>query len=348
MTEQFSRADVHIETDAFRARHMSAQMRPHSTWRANLGGMGTNVARIMQAPPGYYEHPPYDGVSLYMALSRGVGKMDVGEGLFDISVQAGDFVVGVPGAGGQMDSYRGGHGMQIVLSPEALRVAAETRKAPIWDFRRLHTAFHRDRTILNLAKDLVRDGLSTRRPDPLHVDTLVLTLLEALAQFSETCDRRQREAAALDADTVAKVADFMEAHLSEEVTLEALADVAGMPRTRFIKAFRNAVGETPYQHLLRKRLEAARVSIMASSSSLAETAFACGFSSQQHLTGHFSSRFGITPSAFRKQVLNREIVERQSLALDAERKTTDTPIWDKDLVRGAGTGAQAPDTGARG
>jgi len=56
-----------------------------------------------------------------------------------------------------------------------------------------------------------------------------------------------------------------------------LADVAGLQRTRFIKSFRNAIGETSYRYLLRIRLEAARLSIIATSLGLTETALDSGF-----------------------------------------------------------------------
>ncbi|MEL6241273.1 MAG: AraC family transcriptional regulator [Pseudomonadota bacterium] len=301
------------DAETFHALTGSCHLRSHACFRANLGALRTNVARVVGAPPGYYEHPPYDGISIFMSLSRAVGRVDVGEGLCDMAVQSGDFVVGVPGAAGRMDSYRGGHWMHVVLSQEALRVAAETRVAEVWNFRRLHKVFHRDTTIRNLITKLVDGALATKVQEPLRIDTAALSLLEALAKFADACDRRQREVAPLDAPTLARIDDFMDAHLSEKVTLESLAGVAGMQRPRFIKAFRNSGGKAPYQHLLTKRLEAARASIMESSSSLTEIAFDCGFSSHQHMTGLFSERFGISPFDFRKQVERCEIVERRSV-----------------------------------
>jgi AraC-like DNA-binding protein len=328
MSEHFASAKDGADPENCRKGRAGSRRIADLRVRTNLGSLRCAFISVEGASPGYYEHPPFDGVSVYLAKSRAVGQVDVGEGFFDMAVQAGDFLVGVPGSGAKHVSYRGGHGMQIILSARAMRVAAETRNAPVWDFRRLHAAFHQDRTIYDLAMEIARVCTPLRKPDPLHADTLVLTLLETLARFSYTCDRRHRETSPLDARIVATIDEYISEHLAEEITLEALAGLAEMPRTRFLKAFRNAVGKTPYQFLLLKRLEAVRAMVMDSNSSIADIAFACGFSSQQHLTGLFSSRFGISPSAFRKQVIGREIVEWRSLKREKHEEAKAASVRD--------------------
>lgn len=302
-----ARSDARV----FRAQHGSRRLRPYSTWRDDLGALGISVASVRQAPPDYYEFAPYDGISIFIALSRFVGRVDVGDGPIEMSVTAGDFIASVPGLGGWIDSYRGGHGAQILLSMKSMRLASETRNADIWDLGPLHKGFYRDKTVFELAARLVEAALTPQTPDPTRVDALALDLLEALACFSATCARRLSEATGLDPAIASAVVAFMDDNLSSEITLKTLAQIAGMPQTRFIRAFRNSVGETPYQHLLRRRLEAARAAIIDGTLSLADTAFDCGFSSQQHLTALFSARFGITPGAFRKQVSAGSIVEQR-------------------------------------
>lgn len=311
LTYEMSEADK----DVFASRHSSAQLRPFSTYRTDLGTMGTNIACVRHAPPGYYEHPPYDGIAVYMTLSRNVGRIDVGDGAFDMAAHAYQFVVGVPGSGGKMDSYRGGHGMQVVVSPKALSHAGEMSNESVWDLRHLHTTFHSSKQVSDLMSELARVCFAANAPDALNVDSLVLRLVNALKEFSDVCSRHKREAAPLDSGIVGSLTEFMDAHLAEQISLESLAQLANMPSTQFLRAFRNAVGETPYQHLLRRRLEAARLSLITDESTIAEIAFACGFSSQQHLTGLFSERFGISPAAFRTQVLNGEIIEQRSLKM---------------------------------
>jgi AraC-like DNA-binding protein len=299
-------------SEAFAKRHSSDPLRNVSRYRTDLGDLKTSVARVHRAPPGYYEHPPYDGIAVYMAMSRVVGRIDVGDGAFDMAAQARDFVVSVPGSGGKMDSFRGGHGIQVIISPEALDASTEGGSSGGWDFPRLHKSFHNDRIVSNLMLQIADLGLAAKDPDALHCDALILELVVSLHQYSKASQRRSQEAIALSSRSVAEIVDFMQAHIGEAITVEQLAQIVQLPATQFLKRFRNAVGETPYQHLMRRRLEGARLSIMSSSSPIAEIAFEYGFSSQQHLTGVFSERFGISPAAFRKQILGQEIVEQRS------------------------------------
>ncbi len=277
--------------------------------------MGTNVACVRRAPPGFYEHPPYDGIAVYMALSRNVGRIDVGDGALDMAAQAHQIIVGVPGSGGKMDSYRGGHGMQVIVSPKALNEAFEESNRNAWDLKKLHSSFNSDKRVSDLMAELARVCVVESMPDALNVDSLVLGLANALKDCSDTCSRRALEAAPLDERIVGRLIEFMDAHLAEKISLETLALLADMTPTQFLRAFRNAAGETPYQHLMRRRLEAARLSLMTEQATIAEIALACGFSSQQHLTGLFSTRFGISPAAFRKQVKNGDIIEKRSSAM---------------------------------
>lgn len=274
--------------------------------------METSVARVHKAPPGYYEHPPYDGISVYMAMSRAVGRVEVGDGAFDMAAQARDFLVSVPGSGGKMDSFRGGHGIQVIIAPKALDAGIEGSNSSGWDFPQLHKSFHNDKIVGDLLLQIADFGLAANDPDPLRCDALVLALVASLHQYSKASERRSQEAIALSSRSVAEIVDFMEAHIGEAITVEQLAQIVQLPATRFLKSFRNAVGETPYQHLMRRRLEGSRLALMSPSSSIAEVAFEYGFSSQQHLTGLFSERFGISPAAFRKQILGQEIVEQRS------------------------------------
>lgn len=93
--------------------------------------------------------------------------------------------------------------------------------------------------------------------------------------------------------------DYIDARLSSAVSLQALAGLVGMGVFRFARAFKQSVGLSPHQYLLRRRIERARSLLGAGGSSLAETALRCGFSSQSHFTDAFHRLVGVTPGAYR-------------------------------------------------
>jgi AraC-like DNA-binding protein len=82
-------------------------------------------------------------------------------------------------------------------------------------------------------------------------------------------------------------------------TLDELAALAGTSRFALVRQFGRRYGLPPLTWLLQLRLQRARERIGAGWS-LADTAAACGFSDQSHLTRVFSRQFGHTPGAWRK------------------------------------------------
>jgi AraC-like DNA-binding protein len=97
---------------------------------------------------------------------------------------------------------------------------------------------------------------------------------------------------------VARVRDYMEAHLSDEVELADLAQLAGLSRSHFIRAFQRATGQTPHAYLMDRRFRAAS-RLLERGDAPAEVAAACGFFDQSHLNRVFKARMGVTPGVYR-------------------------------------------------
>lgn len=97
---------------------------------------------------------------------------------------------------------------------------------------------------------------------------------------------------------------YMRDRLDESLTLEDIAAVVNRSPSHFARQFRNHVGVPPYQYLLNLRLEKAREMLEGTRLSIAEIAFECGFSHQEHLTRLFRRQFDTTPAAYRKSRQN--------------------------------------------
>ncbi len=94
-----------------------------------------------------------------------------------------------------------------------------------------------------------------------------------------------------------RVRDYVHAHLSEEITLEALAALVHLSPYHFARKFKAATGLPPYQYVLHCRVEQAKTLLVAGKHSISEVAQAVGFASQSHLTRHIKHAFGVTPGA---------------------------------------------------
>ena len=59
------------------------------------------------------------------------------------------------------------------------------------------------------------------------------------------------------------------------------------------------MGSSPHQYVLDRRIARAREQLELGGDSLANIAYAFGFSSQAHMTSIFKKRIGVTPGRYR-------------------------------------------------
>lgn len=98
-----------------------------------------------------------------------------------------------------------------------------------------------------------------------------------------------------------KTFDYIENHLEKQFTLEELASVANFSKYHFHRIFQGMVGETPFQFILRLRLEKAATMLCNNPKfSIAEIAYNCGFSDISIFSRNFSNHFHISASQWRK------------------------------------------------
>ena len=136
--------------------------------------------------------------------------------------------------------------------------------------------------------------------------------------FSVSADKRVRshrgeqavgltEAAAFRAQFpwIEKVCAFIEANLDRTLTIDELANAAGMAKFTFCRQFKTVHGISPHQYVMGRRIQSACTLIDAGILSLAAIAYDCGFASQSHMNDVFRSKVGISPGLLRKSAKAR-------------------------------------------
>jgi AraC family transcriptional regulator len=91
----------------------------------------------------------------------------------------------------------------------------------------------------------------------------------------------------------------IQAHLDEDLSLEALSARMGVSPTYFHKSFKAVIGETPKAHVERLRLERAAFRILLQDESLINIALDHGFGGPETFSRAFRRRFGMPPGAYR-------------------------------------------------
>ena len=159
----------------------------------------------------------------------------------------------------------------------------------------------RDRFLREVVQKLAEapDGPPASRT--MLVDALGTTLsLHLLQEYQAPVILEARPPARLDPAALARVQSHVEANLTGDLAIERLADLAGLGRFEFIRRFRDAAGTTPRQYVLRRRVEAARLAILAGEK-IVDAASLAGFASQSHLHGHCRRLLGVTPGELARE-----------------------------------------------
>ncbi|MDX5372832.1 MAG: AraC family transcriptional regulator [Pseudomonadaceae bacterium] len=171
-------------------------------------------------------------------------------------------------------------------APEDLDLLAELFESP-----RYPTLDADFQNLLSYAgAELVRYG-----SDPHLARALGGVLLRALhlRLFGE---RDRRAAGGLDLE---RLDAYIAEHLSRRIRVLELAQVACLSPSHFHAQFKDSVGLTPHQYLLKTRLDHAARLLRESPLPLVRIAEECGFSSQSALTTAMRRYMGLTPKRLR-------------------------------------------------
>lgn len=102
-----------------------------------------------------------------------------------------------------------------------------------------------------------------------------------------------------------RVIEFMSAHYAQPLSLQQLATEAAVSKFHFTRLFARKMGSTPYEFLVRIRLEAARGLLANSDLPVSTVARSCGYPTPSGFAAAFRKHVGMSPSVFRVQILAR-------------------------------------------
>jgi AraC family transcriptional regulator len=103
----------------------------------------------------------------------------------------------------------------------------------------------------------------------------------------------------LGSAALSRTLDYINDNLDGDVSIEAMADIAGLSPFHFSRTFARATGHSPHRYVMVARVERAVALLRGSSLSLAEIAFQTGFADQSHMARHVRQRHGFSPKALR-------------------------------------------------
>ncbi|HPR33213.1 MAG TPA: AraC family transcriptional regulator [Prolixibacteraceae bacterium] len=99
-----------------------------------------------------------------------------------------------------------------------------------------------------------------------------------------------------------KAFDYIDKNLEKSLSLEELAAVASFSKFHFSRIFQSMVGESPFQFILRVRLERAAMMLLSLPHlSVTEIGYKCGFSDISVFSRNFKTFFRVSATRFREE-----------------------------------------------
>lgn len=105
-----------------------------------------------------------------------------------------------------------------------------------------------------------------------------------------------------DWETLLPLLVHIQAHLDEDLSLDALGRKAGLSPFHLHRLFKGAIGETPKAYTSRLRLERGAFRLLVHDSNVLDIALECGFQNHETFLRAFRRRFGRVPSDYRERV----------------------------------------------
>lgn len=147
------------------------------------------------------------------------------------------------------------------------------------------------------------ERMSWTGPDALlRVNETTHDLLSRLLQSQAALRRDPTMKGGLAPAVRRRLAEYIDAHLEQALTLGMLADIACMSEYHLAHMFRISFGMPPYAWIAARRIDRARQLIRSPELQLQQVADACGYADLSHFSHRFRAAVGVSPGKYRQVI----------------------------------------------
>jgi AraC family transcriptional regulator len=161
--------------------------------------------------------------------------------------------------------------------------------------RRLDPRLHFDDVILHAIASRLRQLMVSGVVEPMRFEELALIAAHRLLRTVGWNAKPATRSTPLDDRSLAKIEEFIDAHLARPLTLGSLAAEAGMSVFHFAKRFRAATGVSPYAWVIAWRMNRA-MQLLRHGWSVSRVAVAVGYADVSHFRRQFRAHWQQSPS----------------------------------------------------
>ena len=142
----------------------------------------------------------------------------------------------------------------------------------------------------------ILDGCSSGK---LYGESLSLALMSyAWQRYASSRLPVRTMHSGLSTPKLRRLLDYILANLDSDLALHDLADLVDLSPRHLCRSFKQAMGTSPYQYILKERIERSKALLKMGKASVAQVALSVGFSSQSHFADAFRKHTSTTPGKF--------------------------------------------------
>lgn len=104
----------------------------------------------------------------------------------------------------------------------------------------------------------------------------------------------------LSGETIEELVSYINDHLSEELSIEVLAEKANISPFHFLRVFKKETGFTPHDYIVTARISHAKYLLSTTAMSSKDICFQLGFGSESAFCSTFKRKTHMTPQEFRE------------------------------------------------
>jgi len=160
-----------------------------------------------------------------------------------------------------------------------------------------------DQVILNLARAVLPTLESPSGMSTLYLHHVFLAARDHVAAtYGRFSGRQVGDSRGLPRHQIRNALEYIEANLSKDVSLEDIARACSASVSSLTRGFKTALGASPHQWVLKRRIALAQRLMTRSNKTLSEIALLCGFSDQSHLSRVFMQHVRASPTSWRRTI----------------------------------------------
>ena len=150
----------------------------------------------------------------------------------------------------------------------------------------------------DIAYDLC-DFFGQRIEDAGSIEDLSQTTQDLLqTYFKKVCESKQTEGVS---SIVKNCCDYIGVHINEKLSIGDLAERAGYSEYYFSRKFKQEMGCTITEYIMREKIERAKVLLSTTNMSILDISIELSFNSRSYFSDSFQKIAGVAPGEYRKQ-----------------------------------------------